>query len=90
MNGIRDEAEKHGAGETKEELWQYFVSKCCKNMHIVLCMSPTGDKLRNRCRSFPGMVNNTVIDWFLPWPEEVRLLIILGIAICGSGIFRRK
>jgi dynein heavy chain len=39
-------------------------------MHVVLCMSPTGEKLRTRCRNFPGMVNNTVIDWFLPWPEQ--------------------
>lgn len=33
-------------------------------------MSPQGDKLRERCRSFPGLVNNTLIDWFPPWPEQ--------------------
>ena len=32
-------------------------------------MSPVGETLRAR-RSFPGMVNNTVIDWFVPWPEQ--------------------
>jgi dynein heavy chain len=24
-----------------------------------------------RARNFPGLVNNTVIDWFEPWPEQV-------------------
>jgi dynein heavy chain len=33
-------------------------------------MSPAGDKLRIRCRNFPGLVSNTSIDWFFPWPEE--------------------
>ena len=34
------------------------------------CIKQVGETLRNRCRSFPGMVNNTVIDWFEPWPEQ--------------------
>jgi dynein heavy chain, axonemal len=33
-------------------------------------MSPQGDKLRERCRSFPGLVNNTMIDWYPAWPEQ--------------------
>jgi dynein heavy chain len=33
-------------------------------------MSPAGDKLRVRCRNFPGLVSSTSIDWFFPWPEE--------------------
>ena len=33
-------------------------------------MSPIGDTLRTRCKNFPGMVNNTVIDWFEAWPEQ--------------------
>ncbi|TPX63919.1 hypothetical protein SpCBS45565_g06282 [Spizellomyces sp. 'palustris'] len=67
---IRDEAVRQGIVQTKENLWQYFVNKCSNNLHVVLCMSPQGDKLRDRCRSFPGLVNNTIIDWFPPWPEQ--------------------
>ncbi|KAI9144584.1 dynein heavy chain and region D6 of dynein motor-domain-containing protein [Paraphysoderma sedebokerense] len=70
LNSIREEATKLGIVQSKENLWQYFVDKCSANLHIVLCMSPQGDKLRDRCRSFPGLVNGTVIDWFPPWPEE--------------------
>ena len=38
-------------------------------------MSPTGDLLRSRCRNFPGLVNDTVIDWFTAWPEEALVSV---------------
>lgn len=44
-------------------------------MHIVLCMSPAGDTLRIRCRNFPGLVSNTQINWFFPWPEEALVSV---------------
>lgn len=61
---------KLGLVDTKEACWSYFVQKCRNNLHIVLAMSPVGEVLRTRCRNFPGLVNNTVIDWFEPWPEQ--------------------
>jgi len=70
---IRNEAVKKGCEETATDLWNFFLGKCRDNMHIVLAMSPAGDSLRSRCRSFPGMVNNTTIDWFFPWPNEALL-----------------
>jgi dynein heavy chain len=70
MSVVRDEVTKLGLQQTKEVVWNYFIKKCADNLHIVLCMSPQGDKLRERCRSFPGLVNNTMIDWFPPWPEQ--------------------
>ncbi|TPX78384.1 hypothetical protein CcCBS67573_g00352 [Chytriomyces confervae] len=70
LGSVRDEVTKLGLSQTKESMWQYLVSKCSDNLHIVLAMSPQGDKLRERCRSFPGLVNNTLIDWFPPWPEQ--------------------
>ena len=42
------------------------------NLHVVLCFSPVGEKLRVRARQFPALVNCTVLDWFHPWPQEVR------------------
>ena len=56
--------------ETKDFRWNYFVTRARENIHICLCMSPAGDNLRIRCRSFPGLVSNTQIDWFFPWPED--------------------
>ncbi|XP_019908369.3 dynein heavy chain 10, axonemal [Esox lucius] len=70
LNQLRDEAVKMGSGPSKESVWHYFVNKSADNLHIVLGMSPVGDTLRTRCRNFPGLVNNTGIDWFLPWPPQ--------------------
>jgi dynein heavy chain, axonemal len=70
INSVRDEVAKAGLPETKDACWAYYVNKCRDNLHVVLAMSPVGETLRQRCRSFPGMVNNTVIDWFDPWPEQ--------------------
>jgi dynein heavy chain len=84
INSVRDEAEKLNISG-KENLWQYFIKRCNLNLHVVLAMSPTGDKLRTRCRNFPGMVNNTLIDWFMPWPEQgiLDLKLNLSITICS-------
>ncbi|KFP31699.1 Dynein heavy chain 10, axonemal, partial [Colius striatus] len=70
LSQIGDEATEAGVNPTKESVWQYFVNRCANNLHIVLGMSPVGDSLRMWCRNFPGLVNNTGIDWFLPWPPQ--------------------
>lgn len=55
--------------EAPEDVWAFFISRVKKNLHVTLCFSP-GDNLRNKARKFPSTINNTVIDWFQPWPEE--------------------
>ena len=70
ISEIDDQARKEGVAESKEAKWDYFVNRCRDNLHVVLAMSPAGDTLRIRCRNFPGLVSNTSIDWFFPWPEE--------------------
>ena len=70
ISEIEDSARKEGVPENKEAKWDYFVNRCRDNLHIVLAMSPAGDTLRLRCRNFPGLVSNTSIDWFFPWPKE--------------------
>ena len=61
---------KSGLAPTRENCWSFFVKKSANNLHLVLCMSPVGETLRTRCRNFPGLVNNTSIDWFTAWPEQ--------------------
>lgn len=63
---IKQEAIDSGCSSAKDELWQYFVRKCSRNLHIVICTSPVGDSLRDRCRNFPGLVNNTCIGMSPP------------------------
>jgi len=36
------------------------------NLHVILCLSPVGETFRERCRMFPGLVNCTTIDWYVP------------------------
>jgi len=64
------EMQRNKLPQTKEFRWAYFVKRARENLHIVLAMSPAGDTLRLRCRNFPGLVSNTTIDWFFPWPLE--------------------
>ena len=47
-----------------------FYSRVQNNFHIVFLMSKTGDNLRNYGRMYPGLVNNTTIIYFMPWPKE--------------------
>ena len=70
MSTVRAEAKSLGMSETPDNLWTLYVNKCRNNLHIVLSMSPSGSKLRLRCRNFPGLVSNAVIDWFFPWPAD--------------------
>ena len=57
--------------EIKDEvLLNEFYSRIQNNFHIAFLMSKTGDNLRNYGRMYPGLVNNTTIVYFMPWPAE--------------------
>jgi dynein heavy chain len=72
---LHNDIKNAGIEPTKEAGWKFFLNRARDNLHLVLAMSPVGDTLRIRCRNFPGMVNNTVIDWFTPWPEQALLSV---------------
>jgi len=69
-NTLRDKCKKEGRGDTSDEIWEFCIDTIRSNLHIVLCMSPAGEKLRIRSRNFPGLVSSTSIDWFFSWPES--------------------
>lgn len=75
---FREECRKNTNEETAEALWEYFVEKAKARLHIILCMSPAGDTLRNRCRAFPGILSATTLDWFGPWPAVALLEVALA------------
>ncbi len=62
--------EKEKIVDTRENLMKLFTQKARQNLHIVLAFSPVGEKLRNRCRQFPSIINCCTIDWFDRWPNE--------------------
>ena len=67
LQTLKTEAKTSGFTDS---LYLYFVEKIKKKLHICLCMSPVGDTLRIRARKFPGIVNQSQIDWFHSWPQN--------------------
>ncbi|EFC37691.1 hypothetical protein NAEGRDRAFT_81845 [Naegleria gruberi] len=67
---LRAHARNENKGQTPEELYNFFVDRCKECLHIVLCMSPVGENLRNYLRMFPSLVNCCNIDWFSSWPDQ--------------------
>ena len=73
---VRSEAKSMGCGDTPDELFNFFVDKVRKNLHMGLCFSPVSASFRDRARKFPGLINCTAIDWFHPWPRAA----LVGVA----------
>ena len=68
---MKEVLEKKGQKSlTPLAIWEAFVNNCKMNLHIVLCMSPIGEKLRVRLRNFPSLVSCTSLIWILPWSES--------------------
>jgi dynein heavy chain, axonemal len=40
-----------------DKIFEYLLYRIKMNIHMILCMSPVGDKLRVRARKFPGMLH---------------------------------
>lgn len=75
LGSIANEAKSFGIPDNPEARINFFVSKVKKNLHMVLAFSPVGDTFRVRARRFPGLVNNTVIDQFHPWPRDALVSV---------------
>ena len=52
-NAVRNECKGAGIQDTPENLWDFFLDKVRKYLHVCLCFSPVGDKFRIRARNFP-------------------------------------
>uniref|UniRef100_A0A7S0GLB7 Dynein heavy chain n=1 Tax=Micromonas pusilla TaxID=38833 RepID=A0A7S0GLB7_MICPS len=74
-NAVRNECKGAGIIDSPENLWDFFLDKVRKYLHVCLCFSPVGDKFRIRARNFPALINCTVIDWFQPWPHEALVSV---------------
>ncbi|XP_069860475.1 dynein axonemal heavy chain 3 isoform X1 [Dipodomys merriami] len=60
---------------TPLSMYNFFIERVKKNLHIVLAMSPIGDAFRNRLRMFPSLINCCTIDWFQSWPKDALELV---------------
>ncbi|XP_041348477.1 dynein heavy chain 3, axonemal-like isoform X2 [Gigantopelta aegis] len=60
---------------TPLNMYNKFIERTRRNLHLVLTFSPIGDSFRNRLRMFPSLINCCTIDWFKAWPEDALELV---------------
>ena len=58
---------------SKMNMFQQYLGRVKKNIHMIIAMSPLGEVFRSRIRRFPSLVTCTTLDWFSEWPEEALL-----------------
>lgn len=67
---------------TPLNMYNKFVERIRRNLHVVLAFSPIGDAFRNRLRMFPSLINCCTINWF-----KVRLrMLTMGLDFLGSSL----
>ncbi len=69
-----------------QDLYNYFISRVRKNLHVVLAFSPIGDGFRTRIRKFPSLINCCTIDWFREWPADALVAVAQKFLADITGI----
>merc|ERR1719311_561322 len=70
LGAIRNIAKAAGVPDERSALFQFFIDRVRKNLHLMLCHSPVGDNFRIRGRMFPALISCMVVDEFHPWPRD--------------------
>lgn len=76
LSKVRNEAKSAGYLDTPDQLFEFFLDKTRRNLHLALCFSPVGDQFRFRARKFPAIISCTQIDWYHEWPQDA----LIGVA----------
>lgn len=75
INSVRGKVKSEGKVDSRDNnnCWNWYIDKVKQKLHMSICFSPVGESLRRRARQFPALVNNTIIDWYFPWPKDALL-----------------
>jgi dynein heavy chain len=90
---VRNEGKAEGVVDAKDPMYDFFISKVKRNLHVCLCFSPVGAAFGRRASRFPSLINCTVIDWFQPWPDLALYDVakrFLGDVELGEGESRES
>ncbi|XP_069810981.1 dynein axonemal heavy chain 8 isoform X3 [Dendropsophus ebraccatus] len=60
---------------TYDNLYEYFISRSRKNLHVILCFSSVGDKFRSWSLKFPALISGCTMDWFSCWPKQALVVV---------------
>ncbi|MEJ1273094.1 hypothetical protein NN561_003953 [Cricetulus griseus] len=86
ISNVRDEVKSQGLIDSRENCWKFFIDRVRRQLKVTLCFSPVGNKLRNRSRKFPAIVNCTAINWFHEWPQQALESVSLRFLQNTKGI----
>ncbi|CAH8838540.1 unnamed protein product [Trichobilharzia szidati] len=56
--------------DSHEELYKWFTTQICTNLHVVFTMNPSADGLKDRASTSPALFNRCVLNWFGDWSLE--------------------
>lgn len=65
---LNREVSRLGMQDSKKAIFEYFLQRVKKRLHLVISTSPVGQHFRHRCRLYPSLINCCTIDWYDTWP----------------------
>ncbi|KAI0989686.1 hypothetical protein GJ496_007023 [Pomphorhynchus laevis] len=76
--GLEKIVEREGIQPTDAAIMDFLINRVNSNLHVIICMSPSGSNFRNYVRMFPALINCTTIDYFNEWPYDALIEISLN------------
>ena len=80
---VLSQQENPQADLTPLNMYNKFIERIRRHLHVVLAFSPIGDAFRSRLRMFPSLINCCTIDWF-----KVSKNLEITMSISGTSHFK--